>query len=158
MLKRNLLTSLILYESLRTTRSRAKAVSVMMDRMMRNVRKQSAHNAIRYVNEIVTDKNACRKVMQVLMKRYEKRESGLTIIKAAGSRIGDGAMLVDLTLVDAQVGSAPEQRKTEKPAKKAAKKEAKADAQDAGESKAETSEAPKKKAAPKKADSSKKNS
>jgi hypothetical protein len=128
----------------------------MMDRMMRNVRKQAAHNAIRYVNEIVTDKNACRKVMQVLLKRYEKRMSGLTVIKAAGSRIGDGAMLVDLTLVDAQVGSAAQQ-KAEKPVKKAAKKPVKAEAQAGAEAKDEKPAAPKK-AAPKKADSSKKKS
>jgi large subunit ribosomal protein L17 len=103
MLKRNLLTSLILYENIRTTKVRAKAISAMFDRLIRNAKLQEPHTAIRAINQIVTDKNACRKVMEVLVKRYAKRPSGLTRIKAVGARKGDNADLVDFSLVDSDV-------------------------------------------------------
>jgi large subunit ribosomal protein L17 len=103
MIKRNLLTSILLYENVRTTESRAKAVAPMVDRIIRNAKKQVPHNAIRAINELVTDKNACRKVMEVLIKRYEKRPSGLTRIVPVGERKGDGARLVDFSLVDSEV-------------------------------------------------------
>lgn len=103
MIKRNLLTSILLYETVRTTESRAKAVAPMVDRMIRNAKKQADHVAIRAINEVVTDKNACRKIMEVLVKRYAKRPSGLTRIVPVGVRKGDGARLVDFSLVDSEV-------------------------------------------------------
>jgi large subunit ribosomal protein L17 len=102
MLKRNLLTSLILYENIRTTKIRAKAVSGMFDRLIRNAKNQDTHVAIRTINELVTDKNACRKVMEVLVQRYKNRSSGLTRITPVGVRKGDNASLVDFTLVDSE--------------------------------------------------------
>lgn len=103
MLKRNLLTSLLLYETVRTTKSRARAVAPMVDRMIRNAKKQTPHVAIRAMNAVLTDKNACRKVMEVLVARYKKRESGLTRTVPLGVRVGDGAQLVELTLLDAEL-------------------------------------------------------
>ena len=111
MLKRNLVTSLLLYESIRTTRNRAKAIQPLVDRLLRAARKQTPHAAIRTINRVVTDKNACRKIMEVLKARYADRESGLTRMTPVGSRLGDGAPLVDLTLVDAVMGAAPARRK-----------------------------------------------
>lgn len=118
MLKRNLLTSLILYENVRTTASRARAVAPMFDRLIRNAKRQEPHVAIRAINAIVTDKNACRKVMEVLVKRYDKRPSGLTRTVPVGVRKGDNARLVDFSLVDSELTVATPEPKTE------AKKEA----------------------------------
>lgn len=122
MIKRNLITSLLLYESVRTTKSRAKAIAPMVDRLIRNAKKQLPHNAIRSLNAVVTDKNACRKVMEVLVKRYEKRSSGLTRIKAVGARTGDGASLVDISLVDGEIVAMPVKEEKKKVTKKAAPK------------------------------------
>ena len=104
-LLRNLATSLILYESIRTTRSRAKAVQPIIDRLIAKAKAQPTHVAIRYLNRVVTDKNACKKTLEVLVPRYEKRPSGFSSIKPVGRRKGDGAELVEITLVDSQVAA-----------------------------------------------------
>ena len=104
-LERNLVTSLILYEAIRTTRSRARVIQPIIDRLISNAKKQETHNAIRSLNAFVMDKNASRKVMQVFCERYKTRTSGFTSVKAVGARKGDGAQLVDLTLIDAELGT-----------------------------------------------------
>lgn len=103
MLQRNLVTSILLYESIRTTKKRAKVIQPMIDRLITYAKNNPPHVAIRYVNQVVTDKNACRKIMEVYTKRYKNRTSGLSRIVPAGVRKGDGAEVVDLTLLDATV-------------------------------------------------------
>jgi large subunit ribosomal protein L17 len=122
-LKRNLVTSLLLYESIRTTRKQAKVIQPIVDRLICNAKKMSPHNAIRAINMVVTDKNASRKVMDVLIKRYAKRTSGFTSLVIAGARKGDGAAIVDLTLMDREL-SAPAAPAEPKAAKKPAAKKA----------------------------------
>ena len=100
MLKRNLVTSLLLYESIRTTKKRAKVIQPIVDKLVLVAKKKPTHLAIRTINRTVTDKNASKKVMEVLKHRYEDRSSGLTRMVPAGARKGDGAELVDLSLVE----------------------------------------------------------
>ncbi|MFH1670463.1 MAG: 50S ribosomal protein L17 [Patescibacteria group bacterium] len=104
MLKRNLVTSLLLYESVRTTKRRAKAIQPTIDRLITVAKTRPPHIAIRFINSTVTDKNASRKVMEVYRERYSGRTSGLTRMVPVGERKGDGAELVDLSLVEG-VGS-----------------------------------------------------
>lgn len=125
MLKRNLVTSLLLYESLRTTRSRAKAIQPLVDRLISSAKKQAPHQAIRSINQVVTDKNASRKIMEVYVKRYTDRNSGLTRIKAAGVRKGDGAELVDIEFVEGKEVAVAAKEPAAKKAPKAKKTSAK---------------------------------
>jgi hypothetical protein len=69
------------------------------------------------INDMVNDDNACRKLLEVLKQRYAKRPSGFTRMTPVGQRFGDGALMVDLSLVDA---AAPVVAEEEAP--KAAKK------------------------------------
>jgi large subunit ribosomal protein L17 len=123
MMLRNMLTSLVLYERIRTTKKRAQVLKPLVDKMITTGKTQRPDVAIRRLNEVITDDNACRKILEVLVKRYEKRPSGYTTIKPVGMRKGDGALLVDMMLVDAQLDAVPAEKeaKTE-PAKKSAKK------------------------------------
>ena len=120
LLQKNLVTSLILFESIRTTRKRARVIQPIVDRLISTAKKNVPYNAIRAINTMVTDKNASRKVMEVLLTRYATRPSGFTRMKAVGARKGDGAQLVDLTMVDADKEVAPVAAKAA--AKKAAPK------------------------------------
>ena len=105
LLQRNLVTSLLLYEVVRTTRSRAKVVQPVVDRLITIAKRKSPQQAIRAINAYVTDRNACRKIMEVLVGRYAKRPSGLT--------------RVDLSLIDAvQPQTAKEQEAEKKTASK----------------------------------------
>lgn len=122
LLQKNLVTSLVLYESIRTTRKRARVIQPLFDKLVTTAKGESTMNAIRAINTAVADKNASRKLIEVLAKRYAGRTSGYTRVKAVGSRKGDGAELVDLTLVDAQVASA--EKAAPKKATKTAKKPA----------------------------------
>ena len=122
MLRRNLVTSLLLYEQVRTTKKRAQVVAPLVDRLVAIAKSHNPHNAIRAINRVVTDVNASRKIMEVLVQRYAGRSSGLTRIVPVGSRKGDGALLVELSLVDAQLGNAEaaaakEEAKAKKPAR-----------------------------------------
>jgi large subunit ribosomal protein L17 len=131
LMERNLVTSLFLYEAIRTTRNRARVVRAIVDRLISNAKRQETHVAIRSLNAYVTDKNASRKVMQVFCDRYKTRTSGFTTVKAVGARKGDGAQLVDLMLIDAELGTqtrvpeekAPKAKKTAAPKKTTAAKE-----------------------------------
>jgi len=120
MLKRNLITSLLLYEKMRTTKKRAAVITPEIDKIITFAKNHTPHVAIRHINTIVTDKNASKKIMEVYIKRFAKVQSGLTRIKAAGSRDGDGAELVDVTLVEGEMVVVP----VVEPKKKAPKKEA----------------------------------
>lgn len=136
MIQRNLVTSLLMYEEIRTTRKRARVIQPIVDRLITVSKGDNAQTAIRSINAVVTDVNASRKLMEVLRERYAKRPSGFTRMKAVGARKGDGAELVDLSLVDKQTAKPVEAPKAQK--KAAAKKPAaeKADEQTSSESSA----------------------
>ncbi len=123
-----MVTSLILYEAIRTTRNRARVIRSILDRLISNAKRQETHVAVRSLNAYILDKNASRKVMQVFVDRYKNRTSGFTTVKAVGARKGDGAQLVDLMLIDAELGTqekVPEVKEKKVKAPKAAKPAAK---------------------------------
>lgn len=120
MLQRNLLTSLILYETIRTTLKRAKVIQPMMDRLITTAKNKEPREAIRALNAVVTHKNASHKLIEVLKLRYASRPSGYTRITPVGARQGDGAKMVDLELMDRDVATESDEP-TKKPAKKVKK-------------------------------------
>jgi large subunit ribosomal protein L17 len=154
MLERNLVTSLLLYESIRTTKKRAKVVQPTVDRLINYAKSHPPHVAVRYANRIVTDKNASRKIMEVYCSRYADRASGLSRIIPVGARKGDGAEIVDIVLIDAVIGK-PQEEEVKKPAKK--KEAPKEEKKETVAAKAEAQEK-KKPAAKKKASTTKKKS
>lgn len=109
MLLRNLVTSLLLYEKTRTTKARAKAIQPIIDRLINKAKTRAPHIAVRFLNQILTDRNAAQKVFEVFVDRYKSRPSGFTRIKPLGLRKGDGAQLVEISLVDGP--NEPETRK-----------------------------------------------
>lgn len=123
-MERNLVTSLVLFESIRITKQRAKVVQPILDGLIAQAKRNQPHNAVRYLNATFTDQNASRKVMQVLLQRYKNRTSGFSRAIPVGSRKGDGAALVDLELVDKQTAVTAEEApaKEKKIAKTASKK------------------------------------
>lgn len=105
MLIRNLATSLLLYESVRTTKARARAIRPIVDRMIAKAKAWPPHIAVRFLHRYVTDKNAAKKIFEVLIERYKDRPSGFTRTKPVGLRKGDGAELVEISLVDSVISS-----------------------------------------------------
>lgn len=98
-LLRNLATAVILFESVKTTRARAKQVQPIVEDLITKAKTRSGHDAIKQIEAVVYDKNASRKLLEVLKGRYEQRAGGYTRILKAGFRAGDAAEVVLLELV-----------------------------------------------------------
>ncbi|MBP7114495.1 MAG: 50S ribosomal protein L17 [Candidatus Peribacteraceae bacterium] len=122
-LLKNLVTSILLYETVRTTKKRAQVVRPLVDRVIAIGKNERNDLAIRKINDMVCDDNACRKVLEVLKQRYAKRPSGFTRMTPLGQRQGDGALMVEISLVDA---AAPvvQSEETDAPKKKVTTKKA----------------------------------
>lgn len=95
---RNLASSIILYEKVKTTRARAAAVRPLVERMI-TAAKAGDLNARRGLIKVLLQKNAVKKSMEVLGSRYRERPGGYTRIVKLGARAGDGAEMVQIELV-----------------------------------------------------------
>lgn len=99
-LLRNLATSIILFEKVKTTVARAKQVRPIVEGLITKAKTKSSVVAIRQINQIVQDPNAGKKLLEVLKDRYKERNGGYTRIVKLGFRAGDAAEMVSIQLVD----------------------------------------------------------
>ena len=125
-MQRNLVTSLMLYETIRTTKKRAEVIRPLVDKLITISKTKVPHVAIRAINQVVTHRNASRKIMEVLKARYSDRTSGFTTMSPLGMRKGDGAEFVTLTLIGMEKPqtsdpTAKKEKVAKKPASKASK-------------------------------------
>ncbi len=95
---RNLASSLILYEKVKTTKAKAQAVRPLVEKMIHSA-KAGDLQARRGLIKVLLQKNAVKKGMEVLGKRYHDRQGGYTRIIKLGDRKGDGAQIVQIELV-----------------------------------------------------------
>ena len=96
---RNLATSIILYEKVKTTQAKAKLVKPIVEKLIAQSKKGSAMNTMRTLNAYLMDKNASKKVTQELIDRYKDRSSGFVRLTPLGFRPGDAAPKVLIELV-----------------------------------------------------------
>jgi large subunit ribosomal protein L17 len=97
-LLRNLATSVILFEKVRTTKAKAKAVRPLVERMI-TAGKRGGLASRRKLSSFFFSENAAKKVMEELGPRYKNRAGGYTRITNLVRREGDGAEMVQLELV-----------------------------------------------------------
>jgi large subunit ribosomal protein L17 len=127
---RNMVTSLVLYEKIDTTKPKAKMLKSYIDKIISRSKKADLA-AIRNLHKIFFDDNAVKKVIEVLVPRYKDRTSGFTRTYNLKNRLGDNAEMMRVELIDKKVfisdekETAPvkkaETKKTEKTEKKVAK-------------------------------------
>jgi len=98
-LLRNLAQSLIIYEQITTTEAKAKALKSYVERIISNAKKAEKRNAIRLANSYFTDKNASKKLMEVIVKKYADKTSGFTRIIKTKERVGDAAKMAIIELI-----------------------------------------------------------
>ncbi len=96
---RNLLTSFCLHKAIVTTEKRARALSGIVDSMIRFVNTHNTMNAIRHVQEYVTTEVSSKELMENIAPQYKDRQSGCTRITAIKYRDGDSAKLVKIELI-----------------------------------------------------------
>ena len=96
---RNMATSIILYEKVKTTRAKAKLVKPMVEKLFTAAKKGPEVTAYRHLNAYLLDKNASKKMMEELLERYKDKKSGFVRLTNLGYRAGDAAPMVQIELV-----------------------------------------------------------
>jgi large subunit ribosomal protein L17 len=95
---RNLASSIIIYEKVKTTEAKAKVVKPLLEKMI-SIAKKGDLASRRKLIEVLLQENAVKKAMEVLGDRYKERAGGYTRIVKLGVRQGDGADMVQIELV-----------------------------------------------------------
>ncbi len=96
---RNLVTDLLRYEKIITTEAKAKEGRGLAERVI-TLGKQGDLHARRQALRFVYDKKVVEKVFDDLAERYVARPGGYTRIVKLGPRLGDGARMAQLEMVE----------------------------------------------------------
>jgi len=95
---RNLATSIIIYEKVKTTKAKAQAVKPLVEKVISIGKNNNLRNR-RELLKILYFKKAVNKTLEVLGPRYNDRKGGYSRIVNIGSRKGDAAPIVQIELV-----------------------------------------------------------
>ena len=98
-LYRNLVTDLLRYEKITTTEAKAKEARGLAEKVITLGKEKTLH-ARRQALAFVTDEEVVGKVFEVLAKRYADRAGGYTRLLKLGPRLGDGAPMARLELME----------------------------------------------------------
>ena len=118
-MSRNMVTSLLRFERITTTSSKAKEVRKAAERLITRAKEDTVHNR-RIVAKFIQDEKILNNLFTEVGPRMKERNGGYTRILKLGFRQGDAADVVILELVDYKLPSDSEEA-AEKPAKKASK-------------------------------------
>ena len=95
---RNLVTDLLDHEKITTTEAKAKQIRSMAEKMITLGKRGKLHSR-RQALGFVYKKDVVEKLFSELAERYEERPGGYTRITKIGRRVGDGAEIVQIELV-----------------------------------------------------------
>ena len=98
-LHRNMVTSLLKHERIRTTKAKALAVRRTAEKMITRAKLDSVHNR-RMVGRDIKDKAILAKLFLEIGPRYKERPGGYTRVLKIGYRQGDASEMVLLELVN----------------------------------------------------------
>ncbi len=112
-LVRNMVTSLLKHERIKTTKVRAREVRRYAEKII-TIAKKETLAAKRRVLGFVREREVANKLFKTLIYRYAERRGGYTRILKLGHRWGDGAEMVFLELVDRPAEEKPSETKADK--------------------------------------------
>jgi large subunit ribosomal protein L17 len=98
-LLRNLTTSVILHERVTTTLAKAKEVAPHVEKMI-TLAKDGSLPAQRRLGAFLYDTGAISKLLKETAQTYKDRQGGYTRVMQLGPRVGDGAQMAIIELVD----------------------------------------------------------
>lgn len=98
-LYRNMVTDLLRHEKLVTTEPKAKEIRGIAEKMI-TLGKKSGLHSYRQALSFIMDKKVTEKLFADLAHRYKERSGGYTRIIKLQPRLGDGAPMVKLELVE----------------------------------------------------------
>ena len=120
-LERNMVTSLLKYERVKTTKAKAREIRRTAEKMITRAKVDSVHNR-RIVAKTVQEKDVLNKLFVEIAPKFKERPGGYTRILKVGTRKGDAAEMVILELVEEEMKAAPKKAKKKAAPKKAAPK------------------------------------
>lgn len=97
-LLRGLVTSLVLYESIRTTEAKAKEAAPLFERLVTKA-KLGTLAGERAIRKVLLTEDAVQKLIHELKPGFAERQGGYTRVIKAGYRRGDNAPLAVIGLV-----------------------------------------------------------
>ncbi len=98
-LLRGLVSDLLRHERMRTTEPKAKEVRPLAEKMI-TLGKDGTVHARRQAMSFINDKHVVKKLFEEIAPRFAARPGGYTRIVKLGPRLGDGASMAQLELVD----------------------------------------------------------
>jgi large subunit ribosomal protein L17 len=98
MMLRNLASSVLIYEKVKTTDVKAKAVRSLVEKMITAAKKNDLV-AKKKIIATLPQKMAVKKAIEVLGERYKDKKGGYTRLVKIGNRTGDGAKIVQIELI-----------------------------------------------------------
>lgn len=96
---RSLVTSFVIYEKIKTTEAKAKALRPIAEKMITLAKKDTLHNR-RQALKVLYIEDAVKKLFEVIGPRYKERKGGYTRIVKLMPRKNDGAEMAILELVE----------------------------------------------------------
>lgn len=97
-LMKNLAVSLVLYEKIKTTEAKAKAIRSYVERLVTIAKTSSLANR-RLLMKRLTTQGSVNKLLEVLGPRYKDRQGGYLRIVKLGRRKGDNGQSVIIEFV-----------------------------------------------------------
>jgi len=119
-LLRNLVTSFLEKERIRTTLAKAKAARPLAEKMITLAKKDTIHTK-RLVLRFIYKKEVVKRLFSEIGPRFSERPGGYTRIVKIGPRSGDGAEMAILELIDTEFKKKEKKKKLKEKVKKAAK-------------------------------------
>lgn len=119
-LLRNLVTSFLEKERIRTTLAKAKATRPLAEKMITLAKKDTLH-AKRQALSFIYKKPVVKKLFEELGPRFSERPGGYTRIVKTGPRAGDGADMAILELIGSEFEKKVKKKKEKGKAKPKAK-------------------------------------
>jgi large subunit ribosomal protein L17 len=98
-LKRSMVTSLVKYERIETTKAKAKEVQKMAEKMITRAKTDSVHNRRMIARDII-DKAIVAKLFTEIAPLFVERNGGYTRVIKTGYRQNDAAEMAILELVE----------------------------------------------------------
>jgi large subunit ribosomal protein L17 len=95
---KNLASSIIIYEKVKTTEAKAKAVKPLLEKIITKAIKGDLASR-RELISLLPQKMAVKKAMEILAVKYKERHGGYSRIVKLGNRVGDNASVVQIELV-----------------------------------------------------------
>jgi large subunit ribosomal protein L17 len=116
-LLRNLVTSFLEKERLKTTLAKAKEARPLAEKMITLAKKNTLHTK-RQALRVLTKETAVKKLFEEIGPRFSERPGGYTRIVKLGPRMGDGAQMAMFELIGSEYKKKEKKKKKEKEAKK----------------------------------------